>query len=241
MKNKLGIVFLIMMIGMQSHGVKKVIIDYTHTGNDTLDKLIDISGLSDEVKNAPSPAAPGWGIFYSPDFVNPVSHCEAKMIADEVTHIRVMAVSLDFTGSPAGSYAVLRPPFAVQSLPSDMDMEPLAGFGLVYNVGVIKSFSIKLTSNRYKSTLGLLLTDEEGRDRIYYFGSLDFEDRRELIWTNPSYIEEVRNHYLNRNAPVPEQKPALILKGIIIEAEPDETTIDLLIENITCTYDYAYF
>lgn len=66
------------------------------------------------------------------------------------------------------------------------------GYGLVRNVGTIKSIACTTMGMNYPHQLYVLLKDNDGIERRYLMGSLMFDGWKTLVWTNPDYISEVR-------------------------------------------------
>jgi hypothetical protein len=66
------------------------------------------------------------------------------------------------------------------------------GYGLVRNVGTIKSIAVTTLGENYPHKLYVLLKDIDGVERRYYMGNLQFDGWKTLIWNNPDYIAEVR-------------------------------------------------
>ncbi|GMO67891.1 MAG: flagellar filament outer layer protein FlaA [Treponemataceae bacterium] len=67
-----------------------------------------------------------------------------------------------------------------------------AAFGVVKNVGTIKSISVTTMGNIYPHRLYVLLKDADGIERRYFMGSFEFDGWKELIWNNSHYISDVR-------------------------------------------------
>lgn len=66
------------------------------------------------------------------------------------------------------------------------------GYGLIRNVGTIKSISVTTFGDNFPHKLYVLLKDNDNTERRYYMGTLQFDGWKTLIWNNPNYIEEVR-------------------------------------------------
>ena len=67
------------------------------------------------------------------------------------------------------------------------------GFGVVRNVGAIKSIAVTTMGMNYPEGLYVLLKDNDGIERRYFMGYLGFDGWKELVWNNPQYISEIRN------------------------------------------------
>ena len=66
------------------------------------------------------------------------------------------------------------------------------GYGLVKNVGTIKSIKVTTMGMNYPHGLYVMLKDTDNVERRYFMGYLDFDGWKELRWNNPQYISEVR-------------------------------------------------
>ncbi len=66
------------------------------------------------------------------------------------------------------------------------------GYGVVRNVGTIKSIAVTTMGMNYPHALYVHLKDNDGVDRRYLMGDLYFDGWKTLIWNNPDYISEVR-------------------------------------------------
>jgi len=67
------------------------------------------------------------------------------------------------------------------------------GFGVVRNVGAIKSIAVTTMGMNYPEGLYVLLKDNDGIERRYFMGYLGFDGWKELVWNNPQYIADIRN------------------------------------------------
>ncbi|MGN0730047.1 flagellar filament outer layer protein FlaA [Treponema sp.] len=66
------------------------------------------------------------------------------------------------------------------------------GYGVVRNVGTLKSIAVTTMGMNYPHALYVLLKDNDGVERRYLMGNLYFDGWKTLIWNNPDYISEVR-------------------------------------------------
>ncbi len=70
------------------------------------------------------------------------------------------------------------------------------GYGVVKNVGTVKSISVTTMGMNYPHGLYVLLKDNDNIERRYFMGYLGFDGWKELQWNNPQYVTEVRNREL---------------------------------------------
>ena len=66
------------------------------------------------------------------------------------------------------------------------------GYGVVKNVGTIKSIACTTMGMNYPHGLYVLLKDNDNIERRYFMGYLGFDGWKTLIWNNPQYITEIR-------------------------------------------------
>ncbi|MGL4986758.1 MAG: flagellar filament outer layer protein FlaA [Treponemataceae bacterium] len=66
------------------------------------------------------------------------------------------------------------------------------GYGLVRNVGTLKSITVTTMGMNFPHGLYVILKDHFGLERRYFMGYLNFDGWKELKWNNPAYIQEIR-------------------------------------------------
>ena len=121
----------------------------------------------------------------------------------------VMGVHVIFPTWNNNANARIVPPFEIQAYEplSDADengnrLQPTdeqkgkylfeEGYGLVKNVGTLKSIAVTTMGMNYPHQLYVLLKDNDGVERRYLMGNLYFDGWKTLQWNNPDYISEVR-------------------------------------------------
>lgn len=121
----------------------------------------------------------------------------------------VMGVRVIFPTWNNNANARIVPPFEIQAYEplSDADengnrLQPTdeqkgkylfeEGYGLVKNVGTLKSIAVTTMGMNYPHQLYVLLKDNDGVERRYLMGNLYFDGWKKLQWNNPDYISEVR-------------------------------------------------
>lgn len=124
----------------------------------------------------------------------------------------VMGVRIVFPEWNANAHAFIRPPFEIPAYEplasadeNGVRQEPTAeekatgktlfedGYGVVKNVGTLKSISVTTMGMNFPEGLYVLLEDTDGVERRYFMGYLGFDGWKELTWNNPQYISEIRN------------------------------------------------
>lgn len=159
----------------------------------------------------------------------------------------VMGVRIHFPEYGVNSYAVIKPPFTIPAyatLEGDQNAKAGAqfdGFGVIKNVGVIKSIQINILGRNYSNSLSLLLENEYGQEQEIFMGYLNFDGWKALQWNNPNYQTEVRNRDVKVLPLYPRSNPLLKLKGIVIhrDAAQDGGDIVSYIKDIKVIYDQA--
>ena len=168
----------------------------------------------------------------------------------------VLGVRIHFPEDPFNSYAIVKPPFEIPAymkrtiLQSDgtmiEDEEDLTGskfdgYGVVKNVGVLKSVSVNVYGSNFPNGFGIILKDQNNREQQVFMNYLEFDGWRELIWNNPNYVTEVRDREI-RNYPLyPRSEPMRKLVGLIFYKDAAQQGGDFIsyIKDITITYDKA--
>lgn len=164
-------------------------------------------------------ALPEWEIVLNSSARNVGSLAESKVVAAPVKDSakvpfagkNVMGVRVIFPSIACNANAKIVPPFDIPAY------EPLAdaddngvrqdptdeqkasgktlfedGYGVVKNVGTIKSIACTTMGMNYPHGLYVLLKDNDNIERRYFMGYLGFDGWQTLIWNNPQYITEIR-------------------------------------------------
>lgn len=159
----------------------------------------------------------------------------------------VLGVRVHFPTYGVNSYAIIKPPFSIPAyatLEGDQNAKVGAqfdGFGVLKNVGVIKSIQINVLGRNYSNSLSLLLENESGQEQEIFMGYLNFDGWKALQWQNPNYQTEVRNRDIKVLPLYPRSAPFIKLKGIVIhrDAAQDGGDIVSYIKDIKVIYDQA--
>lgn len=168
----------------------------------------------------------------------------------------ILGVRIHFPDEPFNSYAVVTPPFEIPAYmrkttlqgdgtlvedETDLRGSKFDGYGVVKNVGVIKSISVNVYGNNFPNGMALVLKDQNNEERQIFMSYLDFDGWRELIWNNPNYVEEVRDREINRYTLYPQAEPMRKLQGLVFYKNASQPGGDFIayIKDITITYDKA--
>ena len=162
-------------------------------------------------------ALPEWEVLLNSSAKNPVSVALSQVVAAPVKESadvpfagkNVMGVRVIFPTWANNANAKIVPAFDIPAYEplSDADengerQKPTDeqkgkylfedGYGVVINVGTLKSIAVTTMGMNYPHALYVLLKDNDGVERRYLMGNLYFDGWKTLIWNNPDYISEVR-------------------------------------------------
>jgi hypothetical protein len=174
---------------------------------------------------------------------------------EDLANKKVMGVRIHFPVDPYNSYAIITPPFDIPAYADKTGQDGLTvapadkgkgakfedGYGVVKNVGVLKSLSITVYGSNYPNGLGVIVTDQSGNEQTLFMDYLEFDGWRTLTWNNPNYITDVRNRELKRYPLYPQGEPFLKLVGLIIYRDAQQMGGDTVtyFKDINITYDKA--
>ena len=157
----------------------------------------------------------------------------------------VMGIRVHFPVDPFNAYAIVQPPFEIpaymQKDADDKEGSKFDGYGVVKNVGAIKSINVNVYGSNFENGFGIIIKDENGIERNVFLGYLDFKGWRKLGWVNPAYIDDVRNRELKKFPLYPRTTPMRQLVGFIIykDAAQDGGDVITYVKDANVTYDYA--
>jgi hypothetical protein len=175
---------------------------------------------------------------------------------EEMANRTILGVRVRFPNTPFNSYALVLPPF---DIPAYADRTTLSGddlvippeeqgrgrkfdeYGVVKNVGVVKSLSITVYGANYPYGLGVLLEDHNNQEHQIFIDYLQFDGWRTLTWVNPNYITEVRNRELRKYPLYPRTAPYYKLVGLVIYKDGSHSGGDFVtyVKDIDVVYDLA--
>jgi len=171
----------------------------------------------------------------------------------------VLGVRVHYPLDPAYSKATIRPPFEIPAYepmaevddsgniqasssdgitgPSRFEQE----YGVVKNVGTIRSVAINAYGLNFPHGLNVILLDSEGNEKICFMGYLNYDGWAELTWNNPQYIFEVRNRDLRLYPLYPTTMPFVKFGGIRLDRDADKLGGDFIayFKDVKLIYDKA--
>jgi hypothetical protein len=186
-----------------------------------------------------------------------VTNKNAKQFnGEDMASKNVLGIRIHFPVEPFNSWAIIQPPFDIPAYadkdslqgtkltvaPADVGKgEKFNGAGVVKNVGVLKSLSITVYGANFPNGLGVVVTDQDGKDQTLFMDYLQFDGWRTLTWNNPNYIVDVRNRELRKFPLYPKGEPYLKLVGIVVYRDAAQEGGDFVtyIKDIKITYDKA--
>ena len=177
---------------------------------------------------------------------------DAKRFAGE----KVLGIRVHFPTEPYNSWALVKPPFEIPFymkktiLQSDGTLVPdgedtqgskFDGYGVVKNVGVIKSISMNVLGLNFPMGMELVLKDQNNVEYGMFMSYMNFDGWRTITWENPNYITEVRNRELRRFPLYPKATPAFKLVGVRFFRDRSQEGGDFIayIKDISMIYDKA--
>ena len=183
---------------------------------------------------------------------NSLSYVLAVPVNNDVNNFasagdQLMGMRVHFPEASFNAYATIAPPFAIPAYAtSSVDEnavrgDQFSGYGVVKNVGVLKSVRVRVYGMNFPMGMGLIFRDENENKKSIFLSYLDFDGWRELEWNNPNYIAEVRNREIKTIPLYPRSAPSLTLDGIYIYRDAMQEGGDFIsyIKDITVVYDQA--
>ncbi|HET6451807.1 MAG TPA: flagellar filament outer layer protein FlaA [Spirochaetia bacterium] len=186
-----------------------------------------------------------------------VTNANAKQFnGEDMANKKILGVRIHFPTEPFNSWAIIEPPFDIPAyadkdslqngklVVADADKgkgEKFNGYGVVKNVGVLKSLSITVYGSNFPNGLGVVLEDQDGNQQTVFMDYLEFDGWRTLTWNNPNYVSDVRNRELRKFPLYPKGEPFLKLIGIIVYRDAAQEGGDFVtyIKDMKVTYDKA--
>jgi hypothetical protein len=144
---------------------------------------------------------------------------------------KVMGVRVHFPIENFNSSALVKPPFEIPAYEpidggdvaatqaSDTGTKFEDGYGVLKNVGTIKSIAVNVYGLNFPHGLWTYVLDDTGSRRSMFMGHLNFDGWGELRWDNPAYVQEVRNRDLRLFPLYPDSMPFIKFAGFEIKRD----------------------
>jgi len=158
-----------------------------------------------------------------------------------------MGVRVHFPEGNFNSYAFVKPPFEIPAYATHpTDPEASKGnqynnFGVVKNVGVLKSVKVNVYGMNFPVGMAVQLRQEDESIQYVPLTFLDFEGWKELVWENPNYVFEVRNREIRKLALYPRMAPSVTLDSLVFYKDGMVEGGDFIsyVKDISVTFDQA--
>ncbi len=152
--------------------------------------------------------------------------------------LNVMGVRVLFPTAPVNANARIQPAFDIPAFEPMADIDEngqkvpgtevpgvyrfrkqaddAVGYGVLENVGTVKSISLTTLGNQYPHAIYVILSDNDGVERRYYMGTLNFDGWKNLIWNNPDYVTDIRNREIRVYPVYPRGLPFIKFEGLLV-------------------------
>jgi hypothetical protein len=183
----------------------------------------------------------------------------------------VMGVRIHFPTEPYNSWAIVKPPFEIPAFEplaniddegnieasedndgitslsrfegpdEDGDGRADYGFGVVKNVGTIKSVAVNAYGLNFPHGISAIIINSLGIHKEMFMGYLNYDGWGELRWDNPAYIQEVRNRDLRLYPLYPASTPFVKFGGFRIQRDAAKEGGDFVgyFKDVKVIYDKA--
>ena len=213
-------------------------------------------------------ALPEWEVELNASARNVGSLADSRVVAAPVKDSadvpfaggKVMGVRIIFPSWNANANAKIVPPFdipayealssaddnGVRQQPTDEEKASGKtlfedGYGVVKNVGTLKSISVTTMGMNYPHGLYVLLSDTDNVHRRYFMGYLGFDGWKELRWNNPQYLSEIRNREIRVYPIYPRGLPFVKFNGFQVTRDAAHVGGDFIgyFKDVKIIYDKA--
>ena len=123
----------------------------------------------------------------------------------------------------------------------EADDDDSPAYGLVKNVGTIKSIAVTTMGMNFPHGLYVMRTDTDNVTRRYFMGYLGFDGWKTLTWNNPDYISEVRTREIRVYPIYPRGLPFVKFAGFQITRDAAHIGDDFIgyFKDVKIIYDKA--
>jgi hypothetical protein len=172
----------------------------------------------------------------------------------------VLGVRVHFPVENWNSWAMIKPPFEIPafeppanvnddgSIEASEDSNGITGpsrfedgFGVVKNVGTLKSVAVSVYGLNFPHSISAILIDSQGKEKIIHLGYVNFDGWGELRWDNPAYVTEVRNRELRLYPLYPASTPFVKFGGFLVQRDAAREGGDFIVyfKDVKIIYDKA--
>jgi hypothetical protein len=123
----------------------------------------------------------------------------------------------------------------------DANTKVTTAYGVVKNVGVIKSLAVTVKGLNFPHGLSVVLKDADGNDQTIFLGYLNFDGWKTIQWDNPAYVQDVRNRELRVYPLYPKSTPMVKFDGFVITRDAAHEGGDFVcyVKDVRILYDEA--
>ncbi len=123
----------------------------------------------------------------------------------------------------------------------DTTSKIITAYGIVKNVGTLKSVAVTVRGLQFPHGLYAVLTDQNNDEHMVFMGYLNFDGWKELRWDNPQYVSQVRNRELRIDPLYPASVPFIRLAGFVITRDANDVGGDFVayFKDVKLLYDRA--
>jgi hypothetical protein len=193
---------------------------------------------------------------------------DAKNVDPDLLDKTVMGMRIHFPVADYNSWAKIVPPFEIpafernsaddqgnvtdtQNAPAgtltrfegsyDQGAKITTAYGVVKNVGVIKSVEVYVKGLNFPHGLSVVLTDADGVEQTVFMGYLNFDGWKKIRWENPAYVTDVRNREMRIFPLYPKTTPMVKFNGFIVTRDAANSGGDFVgyVRNVRILYDKA--
>ena len=208
-----------------------------------------------------------WEVVLNSSAQNPsamsVSHAKSAPVSQNATYFPgevIIGVRANFPTWSYNASATIKPPFEIpvyepyaqvsdDGVVQDQTEEDREagitrfeeGYGVVRNVGTIKSIAVNTYGLNFPHGLYVLLTDENNVTRRYFMGYLNFDGWKQMVWNNPDYITDVRAREIRIYPVYPTALPSVAFAGFLVTRDAAHDGGDFVgyFKDVKIVYDKA--
>jgi hypothetical protein len=172
----------------------------------------------------------------------------------------VMGVRVHFPVEPFNSWALIKPPFDIPAYEfstveedgtitaADQENQDFYapsrfenGYGILKNVGPIKSIAVRVYGLNFPHSLSLVFEDDLGEQKTIPIGYLNFDGWARLTWENPSYIQDIRARTMRLYPLYPANSSYIKFVGFLVKRDAASPGGDFIsyFKDVEVIYDRA--